>query len=1682
MSSEPVTEDKALAGSATSKGGDAEDKSLASYLAALEAQGAEERLEMALALVEVLARAHGEGQVVQNLSPRSFIIERREPLVVKLREQNGRNYDAFGADLLPYMAPEQTGRVALRIDHRADFYTLGVIFSQLFCGRLPLYATDPMGWVHAHIAHRPAPLDEQAAWGGAPLAALVDRLLEKSPDARYQSAHGLIQDLTHILEDVRAGIIPDFEIAREDIAEELQLPVTLFGRQHALERLEHAWASASAGQVAIASVRGWAGTGKSALVEQLRERVAASKGYFLSGTCEPGRQALPFEPVILAFADLIRQLLTEPEDRVQMWRNRLEEALGNNARLMTDVIPSLEALIGVHEAPPEIGVAESQNRFKLTFLKFVEVFCDVEHPIVMFIDDVHHVDAATRELLGLLLADARASHLLFVGAWRDDEKSNERAAPWRELLEQLSLSQWEVIELALGPLTEEDATSLVASALGASPARVSPLANALRRKTGGNPFFLRQMMHAMVERDVLWFDRRRRSWQWEMEGIEEIAIDEDIVELFASKIAELDNATERVLQVASCIGTRFDAALVAGVLDEPLEDVLGVLEDAVGHGLLATVNATTRERDLGGVFRFLHERIQQAAYLSIEEAQRQQWHLAIGRALRARFGENENAERLFDVVEQLGLVISELTPEERVDFAHLAMISAQRASAALAPEFAARCLEDAYGALGEDEQTRWSEHFDLAFPIVLADAENRYLLGDFERAEAQFSLASEKARDDLERARVAMGQVELLGHLGRHEEAVLLGVEALGALGYKVHHDPSTVAVVQEVARVRWALGRRKPSMLAESPEMQDVRVQATMRLIYQVAASANFVRENLFPLLALRMTYLSLRHGNMELSSFAYASYGLILGAVLGKHELGTEFGVLAMSLAERYADTQPGAHVRVLFLFGCMISPWTQDLRRALDLTRDSVNFGMDCGDFLYAGYAATLVAYDLLALGAPLEKALDEADQLDVFLTRGKDQDSINMARAAFQTMRAMAGQTHALSTMASDTYDEDARREEMRALDNGNPFYFQQLYKMQLLVLDGKFDEALQVAEATRVAPEGTLGLVAPLEHAFYEGIAAACQHAVAEPSDKTRLLGRLKKSARALAGGARKSPETFGARAMLLDALSAASRNNRDEAVALFESTIETARVAGLPQIEALAAWMASRFFEQRSALAARGYIERAVACWTTMGAVAVAKRWQPNPEAGASRALTPITGGHAAVRASTSTNHSLDLATILKANQALSGEIQLEKLLERMMAITIENAGATRGVFFFQTRDGGLVADAVGVAGGVIEVMQRIPLDHFSRVISGAIAFVARTREALVVEDVTQHPDFARDKWALEDGVRALLVMPIIHQSELTGILCLENNLTANVFTPERMQVLDVLSGQLAISLENALMYEEVEAARQDLEERVAERTQELEEINIELQREVTERERAQAQAIEASESKSMFLANMSHELRTPLNAIIGYSEMLTEDVADEIFDAGSMTSDLDKISIAARHLLSLINDILDLSKIEARKMEVVLEEVDIVSFVDEVSATARPLFDKNQNTFVVEKCAGVMKADRTRLRQILLNLLSNAAKFTERGEVRLEVEHVTSQTPHCYRFRVIDDGIGITPEQQGRLFKAFSQAEATTASKFGGTGLGLALSRELCRLMGGDISLESAEGEGSTFIVELPA
>ena len=1615
-----------------------------------------DRLELALAVLAALRGAIPRDHHEHYLSPGAFTIAgERGAYTAALRKstQDPRasfRLEALQASVLPYMAPEQTGRVSAREDERADFYAMGVVCFELFCGQLPFNASDRMGWVHAHIAQRPAALLPLAPWGGPALEAVVMRLLAKSPDARYQSVAGIERDLERILAHIEHGDVPDFEIGQDDVSRRLRLPQRLFGRQSAQELARAQWARACAGEHTLLCVAGRAGAGKTALGLDVRQHVVAQRGYVVMATCERAQRARPYKALLEGFERLLRQILTESEQRLSLWRERFSQALGANVGVLLDVLPALKWFVDVPEvAPALLGVAERQNRFVLLFTKFVAALCSAQHPLAIVLDDAHWADRSTLSLLTHILQDADMAHLMLAMTY---QRGVDGEHPLHDFI---SAHQGPAMaSLELEPLQEQDIAQLLHAMLGEAHPDVPELATLCKRKTGGKPLMLRRLLREAMGQGLFTWTPMAASWTWSMDAVQALEVGEGALDLFLESFEALDASAREAVQVAACLGIQFDASLLVSCLDTDISGVLRALEDAVGCGLIHWEAGQHEEGRFIGNFQ--HERVRQAALETIAPAHRQALHLKLGEALSVMH-QREDAGLSFEIAEQWREVIELLTPEQRASFARFSFDAARQARGAIAYGVALRCLQDAWRALSHEQGDAWTSHPDMAAAIARDEAECFYLLGEFARAEARFDEAHAHARTPLERASLTRGHVELLAHLGRHEEAVQKGVAGLELLGCKMHGDPGTAGVVKELAAVRFALGRREPAQLLELDEMTDPIQLATMRLIYTLTASANFVRKNLFPLLSLRMTLISLRHGNMELSSLAYCCFGMIMSAVLGKRQLGAQLGEMALTLSDRYVETVLGARARTRFLYGGIIGPWVMPVDQCIECLEEMIQEGLACGEFLYSAFCVTLLADMLIFSGRGLDGALTRCAELDVILERARDEDSMDMARAGFQAMHALRGDTESLASMSSSSYDEQERVGVMQGMDNQNPYFFSMLYKMQLLLLDGRVLDALAIAQATRTPPEGTLGLLAPLEHLFWDGI--ICGLASDEPisaRQRHSCTKRLSMAARKLEAAARLVPENFQARGVLLRAMQAHVLQNSLEALELFDHAAKLAAQHSMPNIEALSNHLAALHHEREErALIARAYRQRAVACWRKLGALAVARRWE------LARAGRP--GASA---------QSLDMTTMLTASQALSSEIRHDRLLERIIALAMENMGATRALVLFNHEQDGLMVDAVGHGRDDVDASLRVPLRDFEELVRTAVNFCARTQETLLIEDV-RASDFARDPWVQRSGVRSLLCLPVSLRGRLKGLIYLENTLTPGAFTPARQQLLAALGGQLAISLENAQVYGELEA-------RVRERTRALERANQELLHEVEERQRAQAQAIEASRSKSLFLANMSHELRTPLNAIIGYSGLIVE----EMQDAGiqEFLPDLNRVDVSARHLLGLINDILDLSKIEARKMEVVLELVDLETFIREMASTASGLFTKNENHFEVIPAQGELEADRVKLGQVVLNLLSNAAKFTTQGRVTLRAsQHVDARGKQWVHFDVQDSGIGITKAQQANLFQAFSQATHSTSAKYGGTGLGLALSRELCLLMGGDIHLSSAPGKGSTFSVRLP-
>lgn len=1655
-------------------------------------------LAVAIKIAEGLASIHAKNIIYKRLHPGAVWLG--DDGEVFLHDfglastfSNHRERAHLVEDMLPYMSPEQTGRLNESVDYRSDLYSFGVLLYVMLTGHMPFDATEAMGWVHCHIARQPATPRTRRPQLPEALDEVVMTLLSKSVEGRYHSAQGLLYDLEQCEKQwQQTGAIASMTLGVNDFSDRFEIPQKLYGRQAEVGMLFDLFERAHRGASIWFDVQGYAGIGKSALVHEIQTPLIRSRGFFLKGKFEQYQRHIPYASIIQAFREVIRQVLMEPDHVVERWRQQIEDALGDNVRVVADVIPELELIVGSVPRAKDIGVAENQNRFLLAFQTFVRLFCRPEHPVVLFLDDVQWADSASLMLLQFLLTDPESSHIMIITSHRPQESGDTDG--WQALVEAVDTAQHVTREVLNLDRLDEDALMEMSreTLLVQDVQKIQPFAQILRRKTDGNPFFVRALLQTWHEQGLLYFDANQRCWSWSLEHIAETELTDNVLQLLSDKILRLDADSQDALKVAACIGGSFDLSTLARVCEKDEHQMATALLPAIIEGLIEPMDENYQYvliQDLGdetqgalsALYRFEHDRVQQAAYSMLDAQARQRYHLAIGRRMLDTSSTYDRNERIFDVVSQLnqGFEVMD-TQSERLGLAQLNLKAAQRARASLAYEFAAQCADFGLRCLGDDA---WTSNRDMTFELTVLLAQSYFLSGRAEQAQDKFAVVEKHCKTSLEKARVYIDQVELLALQGEHNDAVRLGLKGLKLLGVKATAQPKLPAVLKEIANVKWKRGRRSVEQLRDLPEVEDERVRLIMNLIGAMAASANFTSDNLFPVLVLKAIALSIQYGHVSVSSMTYASFGLISGSVLGDYQAGRQLADASLVLAERYVEQSPSYLTKTLFLVGGIINHWTKHARENQALLSRCIDVGQNCGEFIYTGYAATIWADTALFLGDPLDEVCQTMRQHQDILDRVNDVDSTNMQLTSYRAAIALRGETQQVWVMDDPNHRADVMWvEQMAQSINQNPNSFYGFYRTMLHVHAGRCEDALKVSKALGTLSEGTLGLLIVAEHGFYTALAAAGTYSHAPNHERAGLLRLIHKQRKALNKWRTTCEENFACRLALLDAELARIQVNDLQAQQYYDDAISSALEHGYTNIAALAAQLAAQYYWANArGLIAQTYIERAYEYYETWGAYGVCELLtqrhdclridvaMPQQDALPVELATPVG----------QSEQSLDLATVIKATQALSGEMKLDRLLERLIELVIENAGAQRGVVALYENEQ-LFVRALGDVDASVHVLDEpVPVWEAPDIPHKILNYVERTQETVVLEHAASDGMFVQDEYVQTSALKSVIAAPLLHQNNLVGILYLENNLTTGAFTTKRMDVLNVIVTQLVISLENARMYQEVEYARQDLETRVAERTQELEQINHDLQFEISERKRAQAQAIDASKSKSLFLANMSHELRTPMNAIIGYSELVKEEMV-ELGDE-EFVPDLNKILVSAKHLLGLINDILDLSKIEARKMELYFTDVQIARLIDQVKTTTVPLLGKNNNTLKLDLQSITMRSDSTKLMQVIVNLMSNAAKFTKNGTITISAQSKVIDDQAWVHVSVADTGIGMNEAQLNKLFKAFSQAESSTSAKYGGTGLGLALSRQLCRLMGGDLQVESTPGEGSVFTVVLP-
>ncbi|HEY9608797.1 AAA family ATPase [Allocoleopsis sp.] len=1417
-----------------------------------------EFISLAIKVTESLAAIHTSNVIHKDINPSNIVLNPQTGQLkiidfgiatVLTRENPTLKNPNVLEGTLAYMSPEQTGRMNRSLDYRTDFYSLGITFYELLTGRLPFETSDALELVHCHIAKVPMPPHQLNAEIPLAVSDIVMKLIAKTAEERYQSAWGIKYDLEQCLFQLQTkGTISSFTLATKDISDKFQIPQKLYGREAEVETLLTAFERVAGGdkgakltensalsstlsqksQIEMMLVAGYSGIGKSSLVAEIHKPNTRLRGYFTWGKFDQFQRNVPYSAIVSAFKGLVRQLLTETEAQLNQWRTKLSAAFGSNGQVIIDVIPEVELIVGKQPPVPELGPTESQNRFNLIFSKFIRAFCTQEHPLVIFLDDLQWADSATLKLIELIMTDADMQYLFLIGAYRDNEVSP--AHPLMMTLDGLCHQGAIVNSITLSPLELEHTTQLIADTLHieagldlqASNLRsqdtrkpaltVKPLAELVKLKTGGNPFFVNQFLKTLHTENLITFDFQNHGWQWDIAQIEAQNITDNVVELMVGKLKKLSESTQQVLRLASCVGASFDLNTISIVCEKSKEGIFPDLVMAIQSGLILPTSELDQELLIQD-YKFLHDRVQQAAYALIDENRKKAVHLQIGRLLLANVSAEELPEKLFEIVDHLNLGLELITDEsELVELARLNLEAGKKAKSSTAYSAAlAQYFTPGIEVLSGDI---WHEHYELTFNLYRERSECEYLCGNFDTAEELFDLILTQANSNLDRAEIQNIRLVLYDNTGKFLEAVHLGAKALKSLGLSLPTTNKAEILSElelELQLYRTYLEKIKIAELIDAPEMSNPEIRACMKLLMNITGPAYFVDQDLLALISLKMVNLSLEHGNSEVSAHGYAFWGFLAGARLIDYEVGYEFGQLSMQLNEKFNNVN--LVCKIFNMFGGLINPWRDHLKKGIPFLRNGYLSGLETGD-VYISYNSYHLILQRILSAENFSSILDESYKHLEFLKQIKNHVFAGIQQLYQHLILNLQGLTLDKFSFNDEDFDEGQclqMWQENGFMTGVAPY---NIFKAQVLFLYGDYEKALHRSRKSDEIVVFISGVPSQAEHYLYYSLILTALYPTASPAQQNEYGEILKANQQKLKIWADNCPENFLHKYLLVEAEIARISDQGMEAIDLYDQAIASARENEYIQNEALGNELAAKFWLGKGKEEiAQLYMKKAhygYQLWGAKRKVEDLEEKYPQllPQLSSISRITSI--GITTTNTSTGSRSAsaLDLATFMKATQAISGEIKLDNLLSSLMRILIENAGAQTGHLILETQ-GRLQIEASGkVDSDNITVLQSVPISN--RLPAAIVNYVARTKETVVLNDAISEGNFTNDSYIKQHQIKSILCAPLVNQGQLSGIVYLENNLTAGAFTSERLEVLQLLSGQAAIAITNAKLYAEV--------------------------------------------------------------------------------------------------------------------------------------------------------------------------------------------------------------------------------------------------------------------------------
>ena len=1712
-----------------------------------------EFLHFAIEIADILGKIHAANIIHKDINPSNIVLNLNtgELKIIDFgistifsQESPALKHPNILEGTLAYISPEQTGRMNRLLDYRTDFYSLGATFYELLTHQLPFAATDAIELVHCHIAKQPVPPRELNPEIPNIVSEIVMKLLAKTAEARYQSTRGLIEDLQNCYDQLQAnGVIADFPLGRQDISESFRIPQKLYGREGEIETLLAAFARISSQEPATTNnqqpttnkremmlVTGYSGIGKSALVQELYKPITQKRGYFIRGKFDQLQRNIPYYGIVEALRELMRQFLTESETQLGKWRARISTALGGNGQLIIEVIPEVELIIGTQPPVGELPPSETKNRFNLVFQKLIRVLGDRDRPLVIFLDDLQWADLATFQLLESIATDKQARYLFLIGAYRDNEV--DAAHPLTVTIDKICQSKTTVNRISLNPLNIEHISHLLADTLHSDRGSVKPLAELAWHKTEGNPFFVNELINTLYSEKILTFARGDRiGWRCDMARIKAIGITDNVVELMIQKLQKLPATTQRVLPLAACVGNQYELTILSALhqktATDTFQDILPAIQSGLilaGSDLVAADSERITSRLLILDYQFSHDRVQQAASFLVPEERQQEIHLQIGRLLLENTRPEDRDAKIFDIVEHLNWGRELVTNRsQRDEIAKLNLQAGEKAKAAAAYQPALKYFRSGLELLTEET---WQTQYELMLALSIATVEAEYLNANFEGAMQLSETVRQQAKFLLDKVKLSELKIQFYIMQNQHGAAIDIAIETLPMLGLQIPENPKEIGDRTAAIQKEIDPKIKQISDLASLPDMKDPYQLAALNILTTAGTAAYLTKSPLFPLFIFMRIKLCIEYGNSYLAPQAYSAYGLFLCGTSNNIEDGYEFGKLAVRLLERFH--RPQIYVRVICLFNSFIIFWKEAAKKTLESLQTCYQMGVETGDIEYAYYSAMNFVNHQLLVGENLEVVVkNQAEFLE----------KINYFKMDFFSDAIGIWRTMAIALHLGD------RQQDLEIVDGLNiinkiPVWLEK--KLTFLVFLGcccqtiisylfsQYERAIDAATLGEEHQRGGSSTLYLAQHNFYYSLTMLAHYYRVDAQTKRRYTLKVKANQKTLKSWANSAPENFQNKYDLVEAERARIKGNILQAMELYDRAIIGARKAEYLHEEAIAYERAAEFYLGlgREEIA-QNYMSKSHYCYQRWGANAKAKDLETRYPQLISQLATPhLSNSHTITRTSRHSDGSsavLDFKTALKASHAISGEILLDRLLNKLMKIIIENAGAQSGSLLLPTDGKWLIEATVSVDLEERNIQKSIPLEESNFLPITAINYVVRTRADVVLSDATGEGDFTQDPYIFSRHLKSLLCTPIIKGGNLIAILYLENNLTTGAFTEERLEILRLLSTQAAISLENALLYANLSTAKAQLEDysrtlevKVSDRTKELQEKTGQLESTLNKLQRTQAQLIQTEKMSSLgqMVAGIAHEINNPISFIYGnikpvenyikdvldlidiYQETYAEptsDIADKIeeIDLEFITEDLSKIlksmKVGCNRIREIVLSLRNFSRLDESAMKPVDLHAGIESTLLMLQYRLRE--DERHSQIEVIKEYGELPPITCRassINQVFLNILNNAIdallelptiSAKEESKIpTIAIRTEVTDSPAAI-VRIADNGPGMTEEVRSHIFDPFF----TTKPVGSGTGLGLSISYQIIKQNSGKLSCVSAPGQGTEFIIELP-